>query len=90
MEKFIKETALKAEDFLNSAACKCERNTNPTTAALNAEFALGKYIALMDIVKAYDMDLYVSTAKSTKEARDKLSSIANNIYSAGGNNNEQM
>lgn len=79
MEKFIKETALKVEDFLNSAASKCERETNITTAALNAEFALGKYFALMDIVKTYDMDLYISVAKSTREARDKLSNIVNNM-----------
>ena len=84
MEKFIKEIALKAEDFLNSAVSQCERNTVTTTAALNANFALGKYFALMDIVKAYDMELYVSIATSTKEARDKLSNIASNIYSAGG------
>lgn len=79
MEKFIKETALKVEDFLNSAASKCERETNVTTAALKAEFALGKYFALMDIIKTYDIDLYISVAKSTREARNKLSNIVNNI-----------
>lgn len=79
MEKFIKETALKSEDFLNSAASKCERETNITTAALNAEFVLGKYFALMDIIKTYDIDLYISVAKSTREARNKLSNIVNNI-----------
>lgn len=79
MEKFIKETALKVEDFLNSAVSKCERETNVTTAALNAEFALGKYFALMDIIKTYDIDLYISVAKSTREARNKLLNIVNNI-----------
>lgn len=84
MDKFIKETALKAEDFLNSAASKCERETNITTAALNAEFALGKYFALMDIIKTYDIDLYISVAKSTREAKEKLVSIVNKLYDNGG------
>lgn len=86
MDKLIKEMALKAEDILNSTVFKCEENTNPTntnptTAALNAEFALGEHFALMNIVKAYDMNLYVSVAKSTQEVRNKLLNIANNIYS---------
>lgn len=80
MEKFIKETALKAEDILNSVISKCGKDIHPVTAALNAEFALGEYFALMNIIKTYDMDLYVSVAKSTQETKDKLTNITNNMY----------
>lgn len=87
MKKFIKEIALKTEDFLNGAVIQCERNTNLIQAALNAEFALGKYFALMDIVKVYDVDLYVNVAESTTEAREKLASIVNKLYDNGGKQN---
>lgn len=81
MDKFINEIALKAEDFSNSALSKCEQNTNPTTAALNANFALGEFFALMKIVKKHNIDLYVKTAISAQETVDKLTDIVNNIYS---------
>lgn len=88
MDKFINEMALKAEDFINCSACRCERNANPIQAALNAGFDLGKYFALMDIIKAHNIDLCVSVAKSTTEAREKLASIVNKLYDNGGNHNE--
>lgn len=88
MDNFVAEIALKAENILNIAIFQCMGTTNLTTATLNAEFALGQYFALMDIVKAYNMEWYIGVTKSTEEVRNKLSNIVNNIYSVGGNNNE--
>lgn len=63
-----------------------EEVANQKTNALNAEFCLGKFHMIADILdnlsnnnKIYLGD-FVDLVDTTKEKRNKLSEIANNIY----------
>ena len=53
---------------------------NPKTNALNANFLLGKYYAMCDLLCDTDMTMYIKLYDETKIKREELVEIANNIY----------
>ena len=63
-----------------------EEVTNQKTNALNAEFCLGKFHMIADILDNLSnknviyLDDFVELVESTREERDRLSEIANGIY----------
>ena len=63
-----------------------EEVTNQKTNALNAEFCLGKFHMIADILDNLSnknviyLDDFVELVESTREKRDRLSKIANGIY----------
>ena len=66
-----------------------EEVTNQKTNALNAEFCLGKFHMIADILDNLSnnnqiyLDDFVELVESTREKRDRLSEIANGIYWGG-------
>ena len=66
-----------------------EEVANQKTNALNAEFCLGKFHMIADILDNLSnnnqiyLDDFVELAESTREKRDRLSEIANGIYWGG-------
>lgn len=51
------------------------------TNILNAEFALGKYFALLNIIdEVYGIDEMIKTKDRTQATIDELTGIANEIY----------
>ena len=63
-----------------------EEVTNQKTNALNAEFCLGKFHMIADILDNLSnnnqiyLDDFVELVESTKKKKDRLSEIANGIY----------
>ena len=63
-----------------------EEVTNQKTNALNAEFCLGKFHMIADILDNLSnnnqiyLDDFVDLVETTKEKRDRLLEIANSIY----------
>ena len=63
-----------------------EEVANQKTNALNAEFCLGKFHMIADILDNLSnknviyLDDFVELVESTREKRDRLSKIANGIY----------
>ena len=71
----LKDKALKA---LHNANIDVE---NKRTRILNANYALGEFFALSELIWEYDINVYVQLGEQTKEYRDKLLEITEDIYS---------
>lgn len=51
-----------------------------TTESLNAEHTLGKYHALLSVLKEIDCNVYIETVAATREKARELLSIVERIY----------
>lgn len=64
---------------LRSMAMRALRNCTTTKDRminiLNAEFALGKFYAILDILEEIDIDEFVKLAKESEELRDRLHEV---------------
>jgi hypothetical protein len=70
----LKEQALKA---LNEARTDVE---NKTTAALNAEYALGVFGGISKVIQNLDPEEYISLCSMTVDRRSELMRIIEPIY----------
>ena len=72
--EYIKE---KITEALN---IKIDPDCNPITQAINAEYALGRYHAFIDILQDLDLDAFCEVHEETSERRKELMQIVDGLY----------
>lgn len=65
----------KLRSLAMKALTECRQVPNRMTTILNAEFALGKFYAILDILEEIDIDEFVKLAEESEELRDRLHEV---------------